>query len=285
MRVDRMTEREREALCGEGGGKAGETCFRRLHGHIPLRGLRRKIHLFLEKRIHPEIYFSHRALNQLPDSELADLARILVDGGLRTTVHGPFYDLSPGAVDPAFRALTVERMQNTLLRAGIFAPDTIVFHPGYDPLRFAEHRQAWLRNSLKTWRKVLSAAESLPDTWILIENIFEREPSTIAELLADLPSPPFGFCLDTGHFQLFSDIPLDGWIDALGHRLREVHLHDNSGAGDEHLPPGRGIFDFDALFRRLSSLDHRVIGTIEAHSESDLLESLSFFEKRGLVPT
>ncbi len=279
-----MTEREQLEKSAAHGGVAGKPCFSRLHAHVPLAGLRRKIGIFLEKNLHPEIYFSHRALHLLADRELEEMARVLRSGNLRTTIHGPFYDLSPGAVDPAFRTLTAERMQVALDRARVFSPDTVVFHPGYDPLRFAEYREAWLRNSLKTWNKVLEAAEAMPDTWILVENIFEREPSTIAALLSALPSPPFGFCFDTGHFHLFSDVPLDAWMDSLGPYLREVHLHDNSGVGDEHRPPGRGTFDFHSLFRFLSAMDRDVIGTIEAHNERDLLESLDYFEVRGMVP-
>jgi sugar phosphate isomerase/epimerase len=118
----------------------------------------------------------------------------------------------------------------------------------------------------------------MPSTWLLLENIFENEPSSLRELLSRLPSPPFGFCFDTGHFQVFSDVSLDEWIESLGPWLREVHLHDNDGSGDHHSPPGRGTFDFDSLFRLLAALPQDILGTIEAHSEADLLESLGYLQ-------
>jgi sugar phosphate isomerase/epimerase len=271
----------RESEGRTGPTAAPSSCFSQVHAHIPLPFLRKKIDLFLERSLNPEIYFNYKALESTPDTEIAGMAATLSAHGRRVTIHGPFYDLSPGAIDPAFRALTVERLSTALTRATPFLPDSIVFHPGYDPLRFAEHRDVWLRNSLRTWKELLPLAGRIPSTWILIENIFERDPHTLAMLLEKLPSPPFGFCFDTGHFLVFSEVPLDEWLEVLEPHLREVHLHDNDGRRDQHLPPGRGRFDFGALFRRIASLPHPVIGTIEAHSEADLLEGLAFLKDHG----
>ncbi len=266
----------------EDGDAVAENPFTQVQAHVPLLHLKKKLSLFLDNSLNPEIYFDHKTLESIPVRELVALAAAFSEKDRSVTIHGPFYDLSPGAVDPAFRALTAERMRLALERAAHFSPHSVIFHPGYDPLRFAAHRRAWLKNSLRTWRQILPQAANLPGAWILIENIFERDPSTIAELLGSLPSPPFGFCLDTGHFQVFSDVPLDEWIDALGPHLREVHLHDNHGLTDEHLPPGEGIFDFPALFQRLSLIKHPVIGTVEAHSESNLWKGFAYLERHGI---
>jgi sugar phosphate isomerase/epimerase len=263
---------------------APSSCFLRIHAHIPLPYLRRKLGIFIQRAIDPEIYFNYRTLEKMPEKEYVELAALLEEAGRKVTIHGPFFDLSPGAVDPGFRALTLERLRVALERARLFRPDCVVFHPGYDPLRFGRHSHVWLKNSIGTWKQLLPLAERMPSTWLLLENIFERNPGTLAELLAKLPSPPFGFCLDTGHFQVFSEVPLSEWFEALGPYLREVHLHDNSGGGDDHLPPGMGTFDFSDLFKRLSLLPDKVIGTVEAHSEADLMQSLSFLGDHGMMP-
>jgi sugar phosphate isomerase/epimerase len=236
---------------GDGGDVAGRP-FAQVQVHVPLLHLKRKLSLFLDNSLNPEIYFNHSALESIPVQELTELADTFNENERSVTIHGPFYDLSPGAVDPAFRALTSERMRLALKRAALFSPHSVIFHPGYDPLRFAAHRRAWLKNSIGTWRGILPQAAEIPGAWILIENIFERDPYTLAELLGALPSPPFGFCLDTGHFQVFSDVSLDEWMAALGPYLREVHLHDP------------------------------VIGTVEAHSENDLWEGLAYLERHGI---
>ena len=42
------------------------------------------------------------------------------------------------------------------------------------------------------------------------------------------------------------------WVDSLGDHLGEIHLHDNHGTADEHLPVGEGTFPFKELMRLLS---------------------------------
>ncbi|HNW35834.1 MAG TPA: sugar phosphate isomerase/epimerase, partial [Candidatus Ozemobacteraceae bacterium] len=49
--------------------------------------------------------------------------------------------------------------------------------------------------------------------------------------------PDLGFHLDIGHFNLNQRKPLD-FAQAFADRLVHVHLHDNDGSKDQHLPPG-----------------------------------------------
>jgi len=105
----------------------------------------------------------------------------------------------------------------------------------------------------------------------------------VGRLLEALPPGRVGFCFDTGHFNAFAQAPLDAWMDALGHRLFEVHLHDNQGALDEHLPVGDGNFPFNRLFDLLKERSLRPILTVEAHSERNLAKTLSNIKALGLL--
>lgn len=257
--------------------------FERIHVHVPYPALREHLPLLTGHGLSPEIYLPKSSLAGLLSGGGAEDARRVREAGLSASVHGPFADLSPGAVDAGFRDLTRERMRDALRGAARFAASHVVFHPGYDPLRFRDHAQLWLRNSLRTWNGLLPLPEGLAGCWIAIENIFEDGPSTLAALMERLPSPPFGFCLDTGHFQMFSKEPLEAWFDALGPRLREVHLHDNGGDSDEHLPPGAGIFDFERLYRLVGRLGHPVLGTLEMHRVPHIFEGLDHLRSHGVL--
>lgn len=66
---------------------------------------------------------------------------------------------------------------------------------------------------------------------------------------------------------------LDEWLLPLKDKIREMHIHDNHGKSDEHLPLGRGIFPF----RELKSFIKNTTGirfTTEFHSEKHALESI-----------
>ncbi len=62
--------------------------------------------------------------------------------------------------------------------------------------------------------------------------------------LDEIDSEWFGHCFDAGHWQLFGRLNMAEWLDAIGPRLFHLHLHDNHGSADEHLPVGDGIIDF-----------------------------------------
>jgi sugar phosphate isomerase/epimerase len=72
-------------------------------------------------------------------------------------------------------------------------------------------------------------------------------------------------------------------MDRLGSRLVEIHLHDNRGDLDEHLPVGEGTFPFPRLFSILKERKLRPILTVEAHSEKNLAKTLAGIKALGLI--
>ncbi|PLX88553.1 MAG: AP endonuclease, partial [Desulfuromonas sp.] len=60
----------------------------------------------------------------------------------------------------------------------------------------------------------------------------------------------------------------------IGHRIIHLHLHDNTGKGDEHRPVGEGDIDFDQLFSLIHRLDTTPSMTLEAHTLEELDRSL-----------
>lgn len=192
------------------------------------------------------------------------------------TVHGPFMDLSPGALDPLIRRVTVERFSQTLNIAGLLGAGNVVFHSGYEKWKYEHRTEIWLERSLRTWEPVVAQAEAKGLT-ISIENIFEEEPENLRMLAEAVSSRNFGLCFDAGHFNLFSTISLKQWLSIVSPYLLELHLHDNDGTRDSHLPPGKGVFDFKALFDNLEALGtDNFITTVETHSIDDVRESIRF---------
>jgi sugar phosphate isomerase/epimerase len=107
----------------------------------------------------------------------------------------------------------------------------------------------------------------------MIENVFEEDPSTLITLFDHFKEKNLWFCFDTGHFNLFTKLPLMGWLLPLRDKLMEVHIHDNHGKSDEHLPVGRGDFPFRELkdfIKQLSS----IFVTAETASEAAAVETI-----------
>jgi len=91
------------------------------------------------------------------------------------------------------------------------------------------------------------------------------------------------FCFDAGHFNVFSHEPLRVWLKELGKYLGHLHLHDNFGQRDEHLPVGQGTFPFDDLFQFLRKMKVSPTVTLEAHNPNNLTASLENINRMELL--
>jgi sugar phosphate isomerase/epimerase len=227
----------------------------------------------ISRGVNPEIYFSSAALDTCQDADVRHLGDSLQKAGRSYTFHAPFMDLAPGGLDSKIRRATQERLEHVLHLAALIRPKVVVFHPDYDPWRHDEVFDLWFHGSIEMWTPLVKEAEKIGVT-LALENIFDPGPQTIKKLLDTIRSPRFGFCFDTGHCLIFSKCDWHEWIDVLGKRLVEIHLHDNNGDEDQHLPPGDGKFDFLGFFDHLLTQQLSPLYTLEVHQEEDLPRSL-----------
>ena len=241
----------------------------RVYAHVPYALIRNHLDFIIDRGINPEIAFSCDSLDAAVPTELASIAETLASNNLKATIHAPFMDLNPGAVDPLVWEATLRRFNQVYDAAEIVRPTIIVFHPGYDRWRFGDKRQIWLDNSIRIWEKMLVRSEKTGSV-IAVENIFEEEPSTLRELFEAIDSPLFRHCFDAGHFNLFSRVSMEEWFAELGGYVAETHIHDNNGIRDDHLPIGEGAIDFPRLFDLLERHAPRSAYTIEAHTRDAL---------------
>ncbi len=257
-----------------------------VHINMPWQHLPRHLDTVLECGFHLEIGLGGLDLDGLSQMEAGRTVRKLHDAGIRLSLHGPFWDLCPGSTDPLIRQVTRARLQQFFELVPIFNPVQVVCHTGYDPRHHGEDWHRFLELSLATWEPILERAESL-EVRLLLENVWEYGPQLHQALFARLPSPYLGFCLDVGHQHSFSRTPLMDWLAALIVQLREIHLHDNHGSGDTHLPVGQGTIDFHALFRFIKERHAAPLLTLEPHRERHLFESLraltEILERSGML--
>jgi sugar phosphate isomerase/epimerase len=241
------------------------------HVHVPYHRIEDYLHFIKENRINLEIYFSSNSLDTINIPDIIKL-REKLDYNPSFTFHAPFMDLSPGAVDSKVRAITIERFSHVFKIAETLRPEVIVFHSGYEKWKYALRVDIWIEGSLKTWPPFIKRAVDI-GTKIAIENIFEDEPANLRLLMEEMGCENFGICFDTGHFNLFSKIPLEEWLRQLKSYIIELHLHDNNRTFDDHLAIGEGTFDFDTLFSTLK--DKNLVYTIEGHTPEDIVKSIN----------
>jgi len=248
--------------------------LRQVHVNMPWKYLPDYLEMVLELRINVELGLEADQLDGVSRAEFRSVAEQLHQKGCRITLHGPFWDLCPGSSDSLIRQISQFRFHQLFDLVEIFHPAQVVCHTGFDPRHHGSDCTSYLERSLAVWEPMVGRAEAsrVP---LLLENVWEYGPELHCKLFAALRSPYFRFCLDVGHQHSFSKTPLLKWVEALGDLLAEIHVHDNCGSHDDHLPVGQGTIDFKSLFMLLRAKAINPLITLEPHREEHLAESLA----------
>lgn len=157
-------------------------------------------------------------------------------------------------------------------------PKSFVLHPGtYDEGGFKYNKIAY-ENAVQTWgeketyQKLVSNLRFFGEEAekagikIAVENLFQgrfySKIDDLIQLVLDVDHDNVGFCLDTGHANVdHVDVPTT--IKRMGSKLYEVHLHDNNGTQDQHLPIGFGTLDWISIINALKENNYSGTATYE----------------------
>ncbi len=231
------------------------------------------IDTFIEHGLQPEIGLEGGILYTRKESDYKKIAALLQENSLSCTLHAPFFDLAPGALDHKILSISRDKLRLAFELISIFRPRAVICHLAYEENKHGYKLEEWCRHAEVTWRQ-LAALAAAGNTRLMLENTYETTPERHIAMLEALNSPHAGFCLDTGHLLAFAHSPWQDWLPAMSPWLGHLHLHDNNGRRDEHLGIGRGKFDFQGLFQFLTKHDLHPLTTLEPHSEDDLWASL-----------
>ena len=229
--------------------------------------------MVIKEGINPEISFNHFTLDHFRKDDFVKVADQLLEAELTVSFHAPFMDLRPGAMDPEIRKVTAARLQQVFDLVPYFRPISVVCHASFDKRYYVSNEHEWLENSIETWKHFLAQAIDM-NTMVALENVYETDCQYLRLLLDALASPHICFCFDTGHFNVYSAEPLEEWMNCLGPLIGQIHIHDNNGLLDEHLPVGEGSFPFQAFFKMIHQRALKPVVTLETHSEKRLWRML-----------
>jgi sugar phosphate isomerase/epimerase len=215
----------------------------------------------------------------LSSKTVQNLKNIYETTSLELTLHLPFSDMNLAGLNDSIRAEVLRQMKNYLTLASNYV-NLAVVHPGYlSPYGAQVPHQAYMTN-LSSIRElcdfaadfgILIAVENMPD----FPKIFGKYPDEMQEMLDAVGSHNVGFTFDVGHANTVELI--DEFLGQLGDRISHVHIHDNMGKKDEHLPLGEGNIDWKHVMERLSN--YKGIFVTEMASVEEGIRSLEFLRK------
>lgn len=206
----------------------------------------------------------------------------------QVSVHAPSNVGDLSAFDEVHREDCMLSCQRALDAAMLMGAQTITFHPTGIDGEMTEASERWpaLRETLQE----LSGYAEDRDIDIAIENfpkpLFGSNPVELYEKLVELNLDNVGMCLDIGHAFVGGYLP--GMLEKMGEKVFSVHVSDNRGTVDEHLPPGQGNIRYESVFEGLQSIgfDGPLVFEVRDGRKFEVIlqDMLDFAERTGLLP-
>jgi sugar phosphate isomerase/epimerase len=210
------------------------------------------------------------------------------------SIHAHFEGRAPGS-DLASPEETTRRESLAVYRGGLAALSRmggaiLVTHhvaipsPEGGPEAHARRREAFVASL----RELAGVAADL-GVQVAVENGgagWRADVTNLRALLADAGGPggpgdtgsagegprraprALGLCLDTGHRHLQGDVAAG--IRLAGPALSTLHIHDNSGARDEHRMPQDGTIDWPSAVRALRATGYAGVFLYEVGPDADV---------------
>jgi sugar phosphate isomerase/epimerase len=203
--------------------------------------------------------------------------------GIEVRGHASIYDVNIASLNEGARRSAVAVVLRCIERASLLGVKSMVIHGGRLPADFPA--QLLPRAKELAVESIQSILDQSVD-WggvLCIENAnrYRLSKAVIAtaedqrEIVDRIASPRLKAVLDTGHAFTFG-ADLVSWIDLLGDRLFEIHVHDNFGEGDEHLIPGTGRIDWEPFFAALAGNHLNPSIILELRDESSIKQGEEF---------
>ena len=137
---------------------------------------------FLARGLNPEIGLDGYSLDRYPPRAFGAVGRAFQQAGRRLTLHGPFQDMLPGALDDGVLAATRVRLRQACRYLPVFKPVALVCHLGYEDRHYGWNREDWLARAAATWQEIAAAAAA-HGAMVMLENVYETDPEIFLEVL------------------------------------------------------------------------------------------------------
>ncbi|MBR2832246.1 MAG: sugar phosphate isomerase/epimerase [Oscillospiraceae bacterium] len=191
--------------------------------------------------------------------EKGPAARKKLRAAERHVFHAPFGEMCPASVDPLILEVVERRLEQGAALSRSLGIRRMVVHSGYIPRVYFK---VWQHDrSVEFWKRFMDRQPE--DFYIMVENVMDDTPEMIPDIVRDVNDPRVGVCLDVGHANVTSAVPIKDWIDAAAPFLTHLHLHNNDGVTDLHDSPGSGTLDIPWIMNYVNHICPEATMTLE----------------------
>ena len=198
---------------------------------------------------------------------LDDLRELINSYELEIAIHASIWDINPSSHHRVARELAATMVKKSIDACYRLGGKLVVTHPGHCPAQDVETMLMGTKVRYHEFvRECWRHAREL-GVIFTIENIDRADfpYSTVDEIkLLAQEFDGLGITFDIGHAYLdrqrkeakAPEKEIAEVIRRAGDHLVHVHIHDNKGLRDDHLPPGDGNIDFRSIIGVLKSMGY-----------------------------
>ncbi|NLX58690.1 MAG: sugar phosphate isomerase/epimerase [Phycisphaerae bacterium] len=201
-----------------------------------------------------------------------DIRRPLNDEGLAVVALHAFFgqDWDISTPDASRRPTLVEQFAAEADFCRAMGGQLVIVHPGHGVIG-AETGQPPRIEALRRSAVRLAEIGQERDCRFALENLprgqMGDDPVMLRSIADEVDSPYLGLNFDCGHANLGAGVLKV--LDAFSDRMIGTHIHDNKGQNDDHLVPGFGTVDMEAMCRGLGRIGYRADFTLELMAGTD----------------
>ena len=186
-----------------------------------------------------------------------------LEGIPRSLLHAPYNELFPCAIDKKARALATERYRQAAELAARYGSRKVIIHGGYNPRIYFP---VWyVKQSVLFWQDFL---RDNPGVEIVLENVLEDDPRWLLDIVAAVDDPRLRLCLDIGHVNAYSSVPVTDWLELWAPYLSHLHIHNNDGSRDAHNALNEGTIPIKELLLQAQHLCPDATYTLELMNDA-----------------
>lgn len=189
---------------------------------------------------------------------------------LNIICHLPTF-VSTADLTDSIREASLQEMFHSLEVAAELGSQKVVLHPGHIGGLGVYVKEAALARANDSLASIIGRAQAL-GLCVCLENMFPRCqayfcPADFVEIFQRFPD--LKLTLDTGHANIASPNGrrILEFIEKYGHRIGHLHVSDNHGERDDHIPVGAGTIDFLKIAKALAKCGYDDTATLEIFTE------------------
>jgi sugar phosphate isomerase/epimerase len=214
--------------------------------------------------------------------KILEIKSVLDGYDFRYFVHAPSIDVNLASLNATLRNAAEKTVKNAVEFAAKINAELVVSHVGRLSRDYSQELgEKSMKNATASLKRINQFSNDLGIIFTIENDHKSRDyvlagyPEQVNFLVENVGCK---LTFDVGHANTLGKP--EEFVSSLEKHIVNIHLHDNSGTEDSHLPLGNGIINFEDVFKKIGNNIFNLPLTVECHSFPELEKSVDFVRQK-----